>query len=175
MIEVTASPKNEDHFGRLMAFAQDVLAICAGIGLTPILDGSLAVFAYTQDSGLEIHDIDLNCSESDFLRLERALNMKGFDCKITDWHVLQVRCDGLKVEFGATEHWMQGIPANHEVLKMEGVQFVMVSDDNLRDLYRRGLADTVSEVDRHSQAKHRAMKEKLRLLDSIQTLLPDEI
>lgn len=175
MIEVTASPKNEDHFGRLMAFVQDVLALCDDVDLTPILDGSLAVFAYTQDADMEVRDVDFSCPEAHFPRLLRALETHGFDAKVTGWHVLQVRRDGLKVEFGATEHWMQGITGKHEVLKIKGVQFVMVSVDNLRDLYLRGLVDTVAKEDRHSQAKHRAMKEKLRLLDSIQTLLPSEI
>ncbi len=58
MIEVTTSPSNEQHFLTLMSFARDVLALCDDVGITPFLDGSLAVFAYTQDSSLEVHDID---------------------------------------------------------------------------------------------------------------------
>ncbi len=157
-----------------MSFARDVLALCDDVGLTPILDGSLAVFAYTRDADMEIHDVDFSCPEAQFPRLLRALETHGFNAKVTGWHVLQVRRDGLKVEFGATEHWMQGIPGHHEVLKIEGVQFVMVSVEGLRELYLRGLAATVGEEDRHIEAKHRAMKEKLRLLDSIPTVPPGE-
>ncbi len=169
MIEVTTSPSNEQHFLALMSFARDVLALCDDVGITPFLDGSLAVFAYTQDSSLEVHDIDLNCSESDFPRLHQALNMNGFASKVTDWHVLQVRRNGLKVEFGATEYWMQGITDDREVLEINGVRFLMVSVDSLRELYRRGLADTAETSDGADPAKHRAQKEKLRLLDSIRS------
>ena len=152
-----------------MSFARDVLSLCDHDDLPPHLDGSLAVFAYTQDPGLEVHDIDLNCSESDFPRLHQILNLHGFASKVTDWHVLQIRRDGLKVEFGATEYWMQGITDDREILEINDVQLLMVSVESLRELYRRGLADTAETSDGADPAKHRAQKEKLRLLDSIRT------
>lgn len=151
-----------------MSFAKEVLAVCDEIGLTPILDGSLAVFAYTLDANMEIHDVDLNCSETYFPRLQHALLKRGIDSKVTDWHVLQVRRNDLKVEFGATEHWMHGIADTHANLKIMDVKFVMVSLDGLRELYLRGLTYTAETSDGANQVKHREYKEKLRSIDWLQ-------
>lgn len=172
VIEVLAPPKNADHFRKLMSFARDVLALCDEIDLEPILDGSLAVFAYTRDTRMEVRDVDLNCSELDFPRLRRALESRGIFCQITDWHVLQVRRDGLKVEFGATEHWMQGIPDDYEELKIDGVRLAMVSPDGLRELYLRGLVDTKDGSDNADEAKHQRIREKLNALNAIRTSAP---
>jgi hypothetical protein len=167
VIEISVEPRNKDHFRKLMAFAQDVLAVCDDIQLSPFLDGSLAVFAYTQCSELEVHDLDLNCSESCFPRLLASLEARGFNAKVTDWHVLQVRRDGLKVEFGAIEHWLQGISESRESLAITGLRFDMVTFDDLRELYRRGLVETANVEDVLVQRKHRAIQEKLRALDAL--------
>ncbi len=164
MIDVSTSPKNEEHFSKLMIFAQDVLAICADVGLTPILDGSLSVFAYTQDESIEVHDVDFSCSEADFPPLLHALETQGFAAKVTDWHVLQVRRDGMKVEFGATEYWLPVSPESYEALTIRGVEFVMLKLDDLRELYMWGLVETAKLDDEPGQLKHRAIMEKLRLL-----------
>lgn len=169
MIAVTATPKNEDHFRRLMAFARDVLAVCNDVGVAPFLDGSLAVFAYTQDAGMDVHDVDLNCSEAWFPRLQQALESRGFAAKVTDWHVLQVRRDGLKVEFGATEHWMQEMPEARETMTIDGIQLPMVTLDDLRELYRRGLVETSATGADSDPPKHRAIAAKLRLLDGLRS------
>ena len=169
MIEVTAAPGNEQHFSRLMAFARDMLSVCDDIGLVPFLDGSLAVFAYTQDAGMDVHDLDLNCSEAWFPRLLQALESQGFDAKVTDWHVLQVRRDGLKVEFGATEYWMQEIPDAPETARIGDIRLAMVSLDDLRKLYRRGLVATSETGADQDAPKHRAIAKKLRLLDAVRT------
>ena len=166
-IEVLALPRNVDHFKKLMSFAEDILALCDEINLAPILDGSLAVFAYTRDTCMEVRDVDLNCSESDFPRLQRALEALGTFCEITGWHVLQVRRDGLKVEFGATEHWMQGIAEDYEILKAEGIELVMVSISGLRELYMRGSIATQTGGDDADQAKHRRIEERLRALTAL--------
>lgn len=167
MIEVTTTPRNQKHFKRLMAFVREVLAVCDEVGVKPILDSSLAVFAYTRDPTVEVHDVDLNCSESQFPRLRRALEGRGIPCRITSWHVLQARRDTLKVEFGAAEHWMRDIPERYETVKIGGIQFQAVAVDGLRELYRRGLADTAGKTDDSNQIKYQAYSEKLRLLDAI--------
>ncbi len=169
VIEVATVPKNGEYFNRLMSFASEVLGICDEVGIKPILSASLAVFAYTQDPTMEVHDVDLSCSESLFPRLHQALQGRGIDCRITSWHVLQAVRDDLKVEFDATEHWMQDVPQHYEIAKIGGLQFWMVGVDGLRELYRRGLVDTADKVDDNNRNKHRAIEEKLRSLNALRT------
>ena len=167
MIEVTTTPRNQKHFSRLMSFAREVLGVCDEVGIKPILSAGLAVFAYTENPAMEVHDVDLSCSESHFPRLRQALEEQGIDCRITNWHVLQaVRAD-LKVEFDATEYWMKDIPEHYEAARIGAVHFRMVGIDGLRELYRRGLVDTADKVDDSNQTRHRAIKEKLRSLDAL--------
>ena len=167
MIEVTDTPRNQKHFNELTAFAREVLAVCDEVGVKPILDGSLAVFAYIRDPTMEVHDVDLNCPESQFPRLRRALQWRDIRCEIRSWHVLQARRDGLKVEFGSIEHWMCDIPVHHELVRIAGIEFRVVTLDGLREQYRRGLENTADKAVDSDPVKHRAMKEKTRLLDAI--------
>ncbi len=74
--------------------------------------------AYTPDSAIAVHDIDVNCPEAEFPRLRRALDANGIACELRDWHVLQVRPDDLKVEFGAIEVWLQGIAGPYAALRI---------------------------------------------------------
>jgi hypothetical protein len=43
-----------------------------------------------------------------------------------------------------------------------------VGVDGLQELYRRGLFDTAGKDDESNLRKHRAIREKLRLLDAIE-------
>lgn len=162
MIEVMVTPRNWKHFSRLMRFTREVLDVCDDVGIEPVLSASLAVFAYTQNSAMEVHDVDLSCSESQFPRLRRALRARGIDSRITTWHVLQARKSDLKVDFDATEYWMRDIVERNELAKIGDMRFRMVSIDVLRELYRRGLTDTATKVDDDNPNKHRGIREKLR-------------
>lgn len=166
-IEVTTTPGNRDHFQRLMAFAGEVLRACDEAGVEPVLDGSLAVFAYTRDPSVEAHDVDLSCPEADFSRLCRALQGRGIHCEIRPWHVLQARRDGLKVEFGAVEHWNRGIPDHHAPVRIAGIAFQVIGLDGLREQYRRGFENTAEGAADSDLPKHRSIAEKLRLLDAV--------
>lgn len=169
MIELTANPKNREHFDRLMSFAREVLRVCEELGIQPILSAGLAVFAHTQDPTMEVHDVDFSCSELQFPRLQQALEAQGIDCRVTSWHVLQAVRNDLKVEFDATEHWLRDIPERFEILKVGEIQFQMVGIEGLRELYRRGLIDTGGKPDDGNRAKHRAIAQKLRLLDALRS------
>lgn len=169
MIEVTASPRNREHVQRLIAFAREVLDACDQASVAPILDGSLAVFAYTQNPALEVHDVDFGCLESDFPRLQAALLGKGIACKIWPWHVLQARRDELKIEFDATEHWNRGIPDDHDAALITGIAFRMISFDGLREQYRRGAENTAENAVDSDLPKHQAIARKLRMLDEWQS------
>lgn len=169
MIEVKTVPKNEKHFNRVVSFASEVLGVCDEMGVRPVLSGSLAVFAYTEDPTMEVWDIDLSCSESYFVQLRQALEEHDIDRRITGWHVLQAIRGDLKVEFDSTEHWMRNIPARHETVRTGNLQFQMISIEGLRELYSRGLVDTEGKVDVNNQRKHQSITERLRSLEAIRT------
>jgi len=133
----------------------------------PVLNGSLAVFGYTQNQGMKINDIDLACSELEFPRLGRALDAKGIASELKDWHVLQARRDDLKVEFDSIEYWMTDLPEDYDTLMIEGYAFKVVGLFSLRELYRRGLEATASQSDEVNRAKYLAIAEKYEALRGI--------
>ena len=172
MIEISVTPENASHFARLLLFASEVLGVCDQFGITPVLSGSLAVLAYTGKPSMEVHDIDLSCSEAQFPRLQQAIELLGIECRVTSWHVLQVRRGDLKIDFDSAEHWMQDIPERNEDVRVGDVQLRMVGIDGLRELYRRGLVDTAEKDDDSSRLKHRVYKEKLRTLGAFEARHP---
>lgn len=153
----------EDRFTRLLAFADDVLAVCESIGIDPILDGSLAVRTHTGDPSVEVRDIDLNCPESEFPRLKQGLDEADIFNEIQPWHVLQARRDGLKVEFGAIDVWMHGLEGPHDEARLENHVVRMVNRETLRELYQRGFDATAENPE--EREKHERIASKLRLLD----------
>lgn len=164
MIEVSTTPRNREHYQRLMAFAREVLDACNEAGITPILDGSLAVFTYTQRPDLDVRDIDFSCSELDFPSIQRALESRGIQCEIRPWHVLQTRRDGLKIEFGAAEHWNRGIPDTHEPARIADTEFRVIGPNGLRAQYQRGLDATSPDGADPDPAKHQRIAAKLQIL-----------
>jgi hypothetical protein len=154
-----------------MDFAREVLDVCDAVGVDPILDGSLTVFAYTREANMDVRDVDLNCPEPEFPRLLESLRGRGIRAEITGLHVLQARRDGLKVEFGAIEHWMRDIPINHKPVRIAGIEVRIVTLDGLREQYRRGAENTAEGAVDVDPAKHQASSEKLRLLDALHTRL----
>src|SRR3954464_10853003 len=103
-------PQNSEHFSRLLAFYRDIVPVCQNLHIPPLLTGSLAVFAYTRNQSLRVNDLDLACPDLVFPRFRDALTAQGLAVEVKAWHVLQVRRDGLKVEFDSLEHWFAGVP-----------------------------------------------------------------
>lgn len=164
MIEIPLSRSTDERLQRLLAFANEVLDVCDELGIDPILDGSLAVRIHTQDAAITVRDVDLNCSEADFHELKSAMKSKAIDCKIRPWRVLQVRRDGLKIEFGAIEYWMQGINGPFETVTIGKHRVRMVNREALRELYQRGFDATIDDPEQRE--KHEATASKLTILDS---------
>ena len=165
MIEIrNRRPKNREHFARLFEFCTEVIAICSDLDVTPVLNGSLAVFGYTQNQAMKVNDIDLACSEIEFPRLCRALGAKGIAHELKAWHTLQVRKDDLKVEFDSMEYWLANLPEDYDTLMIDGYTLRVVSLPSLRELYRRGLEATAGQSDEASRAKYLALAEKYESL-----------
>ena len=160
-------PENHAHVARLLAFYQDILPICHDLHTAPLLTGSLAVFAYTRNPSMSVNDIDLACSAVAFPRLGGALAARGIASEEKEWHVLQVRRDGLKVEFDALEHWFAGVPTGTDTLIIGQCAFNLINLSSLRELYRRGLAAVARQGDAASRAKHANIAAKYALLRGV--------
>jgi hypothetical protein len=132
-------PQGDERFVRLMRFLSEVLPLCTRIGIQLVLNGSLAVLLYSGDSTVVVNDIDLACHEQEFDRLGTALSNHGIACTLKEWHVLQARKDGLKIEFDSIEHWMQGLSGVCEQITIDKSKLSLVPLDDLKELYRRGL------------------------------------
>lgn len=83
--------------------------------------------------------------------------------------MLQARRDGLKIEFGAVEHWNRDIPDRYVPMRIAGIEFRVMHFDGLREQYRRGVENTAEGAVDSDPAKHQAMIEKLQLLDANRT------
>lgn len=168
MIEIqNERPHNREHVTRLLAFYRDIAPVCNDLHVTPLLSGSLAVFAYTRDQRMRVNDLDLACSESAFPRLHEALAARGMATEVKTWHVLQVRQDSLKAEFDALEYWYAGVSTDHDTLTIGGCAFNIVGLSSLRELYRRGLEAGAQQSDAASRAKYAAIAEKYAFLCAV--------
>lgn len=169
VIEIQSErPKNKEHFSRLLDFCEAVVAICSELGISPVLNGSLAVFGYTIHEAMKVNDIDLACSELEFSRIIYALDANKTTHELKEWHVLQALKDDLKVEFDSIEYWMRDLSDEFNMLVIDGHQFKVVSLSSLKELYRRGLEATASQNDEAGWAKHAAIKEKYEALCAVQ-------
>ena len=168
MIMLDGFPKNQDHFVRLIRFLTRVLKICARLGIDPVVNGSLAVFAYTHNHDLDVNDVDLAISEADFERLRAALEADGISCRLREWHVLQVESGDLKIDFDSIEYWQQDLPLERDTLKLDTVTVSLVSLPAAKTLYRRGLAATARQPeDGNNRRKHASYQAKYAALNTV--------
>jgi hypothetical protein len=157
-------PRNREHVAALLAFTREILEVCRGLEIEPVASGSLVVWLYTYDETLDVNDIDLSCSESDFECLAGALSGRGITVALTDWHVLQARRGELKVEFDSQEYWMRDLSQETVAAQIGELSLRVVSRDALIELYRRG-AEAVGQTEGEGAAeRQRSMREKLALL-----------
>ncbi|MGN6033375.1 MAG: hypothetical protein ACTHQE_17115 [Thermomicrobiales bacterium] len=159
---------DDARFGRLIAFATDVLAVCAAADdpLDPVLDGGLALQVHLGGAPFPVHDVDFGCPEADFARLAAGLQAAGIFCEVQPWHVLQARRDGLKVEFGAAEVWNRGLDGPYERVRIGGYVVRMMDLGGLREQYRRGAVATADDPDDPQPEKHARIVAKLAALDA---------
>jgi hypothetical protein len=165
MLTLDGFPKNKEKFVRLIEFYKEILDICNDLNIAPVLNGSLAVFAYTGYQEMNVNDIDMSCSEADFPRIIRALEEKGIDYKLREWHVLQVLRDELKVDLDSVEYWMENLPMDYETLQVDDYKVKMLGLYSLREFYKRGMEDKVTRP--NERGKYEALEEKYKLLDSV--------
>ena len=153
---------------------KEVLEICDNLGVESIVDGGLAVFAYTQDSELVVGDIDTGFPEVDFPRMIKALEERGIEYKLMDWHVLRVLRDDLKIELGSVEYWYKDWPISLETLQLDTRQVKMLGLESLIEFYRRGMESKAKEANESEgkRAKYEDLKAKYEKLRGLKRLSP---
>jgi hypothetical protein len=167
MIVLDYVPKNKDRFLRLIEFCKEVLDICSDLGLSPILNGSLAVFAYTKDRNMIVNDVDLACSEKEFPKIISALEERSIRYKLKEWHVLQIWKDDLKVELDSLEYWYKDLSMVGEILQIDNHRINMVRLKNLKEFYQRGMKDTADKMEDNERRKYEALKGKYETLEKV--------
>lgn len=166
MITLDSFPKNKDFFIRLLEFFKEILDICNDLNIAPILDGSLAVFAYTKNRDIIVNDIDLSFTEAEYPKIIKILEEKEVNYKLREWHVLQVLKDDLKIELGSIEYWLEGLPIDCETLQIDEYRIKILSLRSLREFYKRGMEDMAKKAE-NERIKYEALKTKYEALKAI--------
>ena len=167
MITIGNFPKNKDKFVRLIEFFKEVLDICGELHIRLVLNGSLAVFAYTENHEMDVNDVDLACSEMEFPRIISVLDESGIGYKLREWHVLQIVRDDLKVELDSVEYWYKDLPMDCETLQVDTYTVNILGLHSLMEFYRQGMKDRVEKAGENERMKYEALKLKFEALEKI--------
>jgi hypothetical protein len=167
MVVLNHFPKDKDRFLRLIEFCKEVLNICNDLGIAPILNGSLAVFAYTGSEDINVNDVDLACSETEFPKIITALQERSISYKLKEWHVLQIWKDDLKVELDSIEYWYKDLSMVGETLQIGEYRINMLNLNSLKELYGRGMRDTIDKTEENERRKYSALRAKLEALEKV--------
>jgi hypothetical protein len=172
VITLKGLPRNKEKYGRLLAYFKEVLEVCRGVGVDPIVDGSLVVFAYTKNHDIDVNDIDLACPEGAFPRIAAALFARGTNYRLREWHVLQVLKDDLRVELGSIEYWYRDLPIECGTLQLGDRIVRILGLSSLKTLYQRGLDNTATNLDEgNNRLKNEAYRVKYDVLNSIGSIV----
>lgn len=167
MIRLRHFPKNKDKFVRLIAFLKEILDICNDIEISPVLDGSLAVFAYTENQEMNVNDVDLSCSEMEFPNIIRVLKGKHIPYESKEWHVLQIFKNDLKIELDSSEYWYKDLPMIYVILQIENYQVNMLGLHSLKEFYRQGMKARANKTEENEKIKYEALKVKYEALEKV--------
>ena len=167
MIRLKHFPKNKDKFMRLIEFLKEILDICHGLGISPVLDGSLAVFVYTEDQDLNVNDVDLACSETEFPKIIRALEERSIRYQLREWQVLQILKDDLKIELDSMEYWYKDLPKVYDILQIDHHKVNMLSVHSLREFYRQGMRARANQTEENERIKYEALRIKYEALENV--------
>lgn len=167
MTKLVGFPKNKEKYVRLLEFFGEVLEICEVLGVTPILDGSLAVFAYTKNPDMEINDVDTSISEIDFSKVIKILREKGITYKLKEWGVLQVWKEDLKIELGSAERYLKDMPNDYEDMEIAGYKIKMLSLKTLTTFYKQSMDERAKSDLESDKVKYERLKSRYELLLAI--------
>lgn len=132
-------PRNKDSFDKLVTYGAEIACRCELNGIAPFVYGSLAYLSYSNDSEVEVSDIDFLVPESDFERIISIFKgVDGINIETTNYHSLKLLKGSLKVSFDAIEHYLVGLSTSCEEVDYSGNKFKIVSYDVLVEVYDRG-------------------------------------
>jgi len=166
MITLDGFPQNKDKYIRLFEFFNEILDICNDLNITPILDGSLAVFAYTRNRDMDVNDIDTSVPEAEFPRLIKILEEKEISYKLQAWHVLQVLKGDLKIELGSAEYYLENLPKDYQALQIGDYRIKVLSLSTLREFYKRSMEARAEGTEENDKIKYERLKVKYEALNS---------
>ena len=167
MVTLHHFPKNKDKFTRLIEFFKEVLDICDELNIAPVLNGSLAVFIYTGNQEMNVNDVDLSCSEMDFPRIISALEARGIEYELREWHALQILKDDLKVELDSVEYWYKDLSMDRATLQVDNYKVNMLTLSSLKEFYQQGMKDRAVKTDVNEKMKYEALKIKFEALEKV--------
>ncbi|MBD3329751.1 hypothetical protein GF357_04635 [Candidatus Dojkabacteria bacterium] len=154
-IKLKRLPQNKKHFLELMEFFEDVLGICKTLKITPIVEASLAVFAYTSEPTLKVNDVDMLIPEDTFTTVVGLLKERGFDFEIKEYHVLRVHKGDMKIEFDSIDYWpkqwnisIRNIDS-YPILSIGSIAVHILDLESLIKTYESGLENSEQRKDEY--------------------------
>ena len=143
MITLQGLPRNKEKFARLVKFLEEVLHICDGIDISPVVEASLATFAYTNNPALEVNDIDMLIPEQAFPNIIARLAQSGIKTELKAWHVLRVLKEDLKLELDSLEYWSAqwgiNVQEDYEKFKINNLELSIIDLPSLIRTYEIGV------------------------------------
>ncbi len=142
MIVLNEFPRNKEKFIKLVGFLKEILGICKGLNIQPILNASLAVFVYTRNTEMDVNDIDLLIPESQFPNIAYLLKDHGIEFQEKEYHVLRALKEDLKIDFDSIDYWPKQwgikLPNNFERVQLQGLEISIIDLSNLIHTYWMG-------------------------------------
>ena len=150
MKTIKVYPANKSHFVRLLAFSKKIVAICKELGITPVVWGGLAYFAYTKDKSWNAHDIDFLIPGKDIQKVIKILKNRKIDYEYVPepWNSLIIKDRELIVELDPIEHY-HNKGCEFKDFKFEKIPFKAVSLEALKKMYKHA-----SEVSKDKPEQH---------------------
>jgi hypothetical protein len=149
---IDINPKNKEHFIKLKEFCYEIIGLCGKIKVNPVLYGSAAIFAYTQDEKSEVNDFDFLIQEKEFKKIISELEKNGVRYEYSpEWHTLQVFKGKLKIEFDSRDFWQKDLPNDFEMVDFGDLKLKAVSLNTLKKIYKK--ASEVSKDNSHGNRK----------------------
>lgn len=153
-------PANNEKFKEVLAFGKQILEICTTLNVQPIVYGSLAYFAHTQDESLPVNDIDFLVPEEFFDDLMKELDgLEGVRYEKMPYHSIECFKGDIEMDLDSIEHFLAPRPRDAVDFKIEGLTFSVVNKDTLADIYQEAL-DNMPD-DRHLDEKRAKYQRKL--------------
>ena len=141
MKRIKLFPKNKLEYLRLLKFGEEIVEICEEIDVKPIVYGSLAYFAHTQDSNVKINDIDFLVPKKSYKKIMKILDEKkikyNWDPK---WPILQVFKGKLLIELDPNDDWPKKVVKSASDFEFDWLRLKVISLDLIKKSYDIGFA-----------------------------------